>query len=79
MAKGASFAVRVTYAGTPDAEGRHTLANGGANASGEPHSATSWYPSNDHPSDKATFALTATVPDRWTTIGNGLPGPTSTE
>ncbi|GAA2988517.1 M1 family metallopeptidase [Streptomyces lactacystinicus] len=78
VARGATFAVRVTYAGTPDAEGWHTLRNGGANVSGEPHSATSWYPSNDHPSDKATFALTATVPDGWTAIGNGLPGPTTT-
>ncbi|MDH6711140.1 aminopeptidase N [Kitasatospora sp. MAA19] len=79
VARGATFAVRVTYAGTPDAEGWHTLVDGGANAAGEPHSATSWYPSNDHPSDKATFALTATVPDGWTAIGNGLPGPTTTD
>ncbi|MFI6472779.1 M1 family metallopeptidase [Streptomyces sp. NPDC050516] len=79
VAKGTTFAVRVKYAGKPDAEGWHVLSSGGANAAGEPHSATSWYPSNDHPSDKATFALTATVPDGWTAIGNGLPGPTTTE
>ncbi|MFJ8311076.1 MULTISPECIES: M1 family metallopeptidase [unclassified Streptomyces] len=79
VARGATFAVRVTYAGKPDAEGWHILADGGANAAGEPHSATSWYPSNDHPSDKATFALTATVPDGWTVIGNGRPGPTTAE
>ncbi|MFD9793478.1 M1 family metallopeptidase [Streptomyces sp. NPDC059070] len=77
LARGAAFAVRVKYAGAPDAEGWHILASGGANAAGEPHSATSWYPANDHPSDKATFALTATVPDGWTVIGNGLPGPTT--
>ncbi|MFI6684058.1 M1 family metallopeptidase [Streptomyces sp. NPDC050485] len=79
VARGATFAVRVRYAGKPDAEGWHTLADGGANATGEPHSATSWYPSNDHPSDKATFALIATVPDGWTAIGNGLPGPTTAQ
>jgi aminopeptidase N len=79
VADGATFAVRVKYAGKPDAEGWHTLKNGGADVAGEPHSATSWYPSNDHPSDKATFALTATVPEGWTAIGNGLPGPTTTE
>ncbi|MGX4733853.1 M1 family metallopeptidase [Kitasatospora griseola] len=78
LAGGATFTVRVKYAGKPDAEGWHTLADGGANVAGEPHSATSWYPSNDHPSDKATFALTATVPDGWTAIGNGRPGPTTT-
>ncbi|MGQ7752682.1 M1 family metallopeptidase [Streptomyces sp. WC2508] len=77
VAKGSTFEVRVEYAGRPDPEGWHTLETGGANVAGEPHSATSWYPSNDHPSDKATFALTATVPDGWTAIGNGLPGPES--
>ncbi|WP_335933529.1 M1 family metallopeptidase [Streptomyces sp. PTD5-9] len=75
IAKGTTFTVRVRYAGKPDAEGWHTLKNGGAYVSGEPHSATSWYPANDHPSDKATFALTATVPDGWKVIGNGRPGP----
>ncbi|MFF9351209.1 M1 family metallopeptidase [Streptomyces sp. NPDC014734] len=79
VAKGTTFTVRVTYAGRPDAEGWHTLASGGAYVAGEPHSATSWYPANDHPSDKATFALTATVPDGWKVIGNGLPGPETTE
>ncbi|MFF8915580.1 M1 family metallopeptidase [Streptomyces sp. NPDC015032] len=79
VVKGSTFTVRVTYAGKPDAEGWHTLKNGGAYVAGEPHSATSWYPANDHPSDKATFALTATVPDGWSVIGNGLPGPESVE
>ncbi|MFE5096329.1 M1 family metallopeptidase [Streptomyces sp. NPDC056638] len=75
VVRGTTFAVRVKYAGRPDAEGWHTLKSGGAYVAGEPHAATSWYPANDHPSDKATFALTATVPDGWTVIGNGLPGP----
>ncbi|MFB7009650.1 MULTISPECIES: M1 family metallopeptidase [unclassified Streptomyces] len=75
VVKGTTFEVRVVYAGAPDAEGWHTLKTGGAYVSGEPHAATSWYPANDHPSDKATFALTATVPDGWTAVGNGLPGP----
>lgn len=79
VARGSAFDVRVTYAGRPDPEGWRPLTGGGAHAAGEPHSATSWYPSNDHPSDKATFALTATVPDGWTAVGNGLPGPTTRE
>ncbi|MFF8710545.1 M1 family metallopeptidase [Streptomyces sp. NPDC015184] len=78
VAKGSTFAVRVAYAGRPDPEGWHTLRNGGAYVAGEPHSATSWYPANDHPSDKATFSLTATVPEGWTAVGNGLPGPVTT-
>ncbi|MEU6081081.1 hypothetical protein [Streptomyces sp. NPDC047108] len=79
VAKGAKFTTRVTYAGEPDNEGWHTLKNGGAFALGEPHSATSWFPADDHPSDKATFQLTATVPDGWTVMGNGLRGRTTTE
>ncbi|MEV6228553.1 M1 family metallopeptidase [Saccharopolyspora shandongensis] len=78
IAAGASFAVRVRYSGQPGGGGWHTFPNGGANALGEPHSATSWYPANDHPSDKAAFHLTATVPEGWTVIGNGLPGETTT-
>ncbi|MER5436047.1 M1 family metallopeptidase [Streptomyces sp. NPDC002588] len=77
LAKNARFAVRVRYSGKPVGEGWHTLADGGANATGEPHSATAWYPANDHPSDKATFRLTATVPTGWTVMGNGRPGATT--
>ncbi len=78
LAKGKKFTVRVRYAGKPDNEGWHTLKDGGAYVSGEPRSSSSWYPSNDHPSDKATFQVTATVPDGWTAIGSGLPGKTTT-
>ncbi|MEU0934939.1 M1 family metallopeptidase [Embleya sp. NPDC005971] len=77
IAKGARFAVRVRYSGTPVGKSWHRLPDGAANVTGEPHSATAWYPANDHPSDKATFRLTATVPDTWTVIGNGRPGPTT--
>ncbi|MGQ0719189.1 MAG: M1 family metallopeptidase [Pseudonocardiales bacterium] len=49
----------------------------GAVAAGEPDSAAWWYPSNDHPSDKATVAVTATVPAGVEAISNGalLGGP----
>ncbi|MFF0516874.1 M1 family metallopeptidase [Streptomyces sp. NPDC004250] len=77
VAEGTKFQTQVRYTGEPDKEGWRTLKNGGASALGEPHSATSWFPSNDHPSDKATFQLTSTVPDGWTAIGNGLPGKTT--
>ncbi|WP_329538428.1 M1 family metallopeptidase (plasmid) [Streptomyces sp. NBC_01450] len=78
IAENARFAVRVRYSGRPSKEGWHTLTSGGVVALGEPHGATSWFPSNDHPSDKATFQLTATVPDGWTAIGNGGRGRTTT-
>ncbi|WP_449487536.1 hypothetical protein [Streptomyces griseorubiginosus] len=74
LRKGADFSVRVRYSGKPVGEGWHPMADGGVAISGEPHSATTWYPANDHPSDKATFRLTATVPDGWSAVGNGRPG-----
>ncbi|HKR48342.1 MAG TPA: M1 family metallopeptidase [Pseudonocardiaceae bacterium] len=44
----------------------------GALAAGEPDSAAWWYPSNDHPSDKATIAVTTTVPAGVEAISNGV-------
>lgn len=75
---GSTFKVRVRYSGKPVGEGWYRLDGGGVAAYGEPHSATAWYPANDHPSDKATFGLTATVPSDWSVVGNGLPGQTTT-
>ena len=72
---GATMDVRVVYAGTPGFWWFTTDDNGSAQALAEPHSATSWYPVNDTPSDKATFTLTTTVPDGWNVIGNGEPLP----
>ena len=50
---------------------------GGGFIAGEPHSCTLWYPCNDHPTDKATFALTATVPRPFTVVSVGRRGPTT--
>ena len=80
---GQDFAVRVVYAGEPKAEtdgplgagGWQISKSGGAFAAGEPHSASSWFPVNDHPRDKATFALSARVPDGWSVISNGVEEP----
>ncbi len=41
----------------------------------EPDGARAWFPCNDHPLDKATFAFTLTVPGHLTAIANGTPGP----
>ncbi|WP_028476161.1 M1 family metallopeptidase [Nocardia sp. CNY236] len=72
---GLPFTVVVDYAGPMrDTEGKGwTFApSGGAFAAGEPHSATSWYPLNDTPLDKATFELHATVPAEWEVVSNGV-------
>ncbi|MFC9892647.1 M1 family metallopeptidase [Nocardia sp. NPDC127579] len=71
---GLPFVAIVDYAGTAvDAVGAGwtITPSGGAFAAGEPHSATTWYPLNDTPLDKATFALHATVPADWEVMSNG--------
>lgn len=73
------FEVRVRYSGVPEVaeegslgeNGWQLATSGGAFAAGEPHSATSWYPANDTPKDKATFKLDARVPNGWSVISNG--------
>ncbi len=69
--------VVVSYTGTPGmidggAGGWYHTQDGGALAAGEPFSASAWYPVNEHPSDPATFSVTATVPDDWQVISNGI-------
>ncbi|HYN94576.1 MAG TPA: M1 family metallopeptidase, partial [Pilimelia sp.] len=44
----------------------------GANAVGEPEIAWWWFPSNDHPLDKATFDVSVAVPDGVEVISNGV-------
>jgi aminopeptidase N len=84
---GQLMVVQVDYAGVPsdipagDGEDPPWLRTAdGAVAAGEPESAAWWYPSNDHPSDKATVAVTATVPAGVEAISNGalLGGPEPT-
>ncbi|PZS40059.1 MAG: peptidase [Pseudonocardiales bacterium] len=81
---GAPMTVRVDYAGMPSSvSGRPGVQSpwvrtaDGAVAVGEPDIAAWWYPSNDHPSDKATFTITAVVPAGLQAISNGalLGGP----
>ena len=38
---------------------------------GEPHGAASWFPANDHPSDKASFTFHVTVPTGLAVLANG--------
>ena len=83
VASGATFETRVKYSGVPEAaeagslgdNGWQLSSSGGAFAAGEPHSATSWYPANDTPKDKATFKLDAKVPSEWSVVSNGIESP----
>jgi aminopeptidase N len=85
IATGTAFTVVVTYGGTPGPVNDRELGTGGwqrtgdgAYALGEPTSASTWFPVNDHPSDKATFQLAMTVPAGFEAISNGVPGPART-
>jgi aminopeptidase N len=79
---GAGLTVIVTYAGGPDVirggaanlgdGGWYRTPSGGAIAIGEPFSGSAWYPVNEHPSDTATYRVTATVPQKWSVISGGV-------
>ncbi|GAA1871979.1 M1 family metallopeptidase [Asanoa iriomotensis] len=78
---GSTFTTVVTYAGVPQPITSPELGTGGwlatdkgAIALGQPESASSWYPVNDHPRDKATFGLEMTVPSGLSVLSNGVPG-----
>ncbi|MFI1920390.1 M1 family metallopeptidase [Nocardia sp. NPDC020380] len=74
LVSGQPFTVTVDYSGTAADTGGNGWTytpSGGAFAAGEPHSATTWYPLNDTPLNKATFSLHATVPTGWDVASNG--------
>ncbi|MEV0450762.1 M1 family metallopeptidase [Streptomyces sp. NPDC050600] len=76
---GAEFRAVVTYDGVPETvtdpdgseEGWLKTADG-ALAVGEPTGSMAWFPGNHHPSDKATYDLTVTVPAGLKAISNGV-------
>ncbi len=77
---GQRFTVEVAYGGVPKPLGSADLGEGGfqhtadgAIALGEPESASTWFPVNDHPSDKATYTVAITVPDGLAALSNGSP------
>ncbi|WP_328652160.1 M1 family metallopeptidase [Micromonospora sp. NBC_00330] len=81
LINGNGFVAEVTYAGKPKPLKNETLGDGGflhtadgAIALGQPESASTWFPVNDHPSDKAAYDFEVTVPDGLTAISNGVPG-----
>ena len=49
----------------------------GALAVGEPEIASWWFPSNDHPQDKATYDISVAVPDGTQVVSNGVNTKTS--
>jgi len=71
--------VIVDYSGTPIAEPGTTPYDGGwtqtaegSYVASEPTGAPTWFPVNDHPSDKATYTFRVTVPDGLEAVANGV-------
>src|SRR6185312_6787887 len=80
LRKGATFNTKITYDGVPKTIRDPDLGDGGAFPTddgvvilGEPDVAQAWFPSNDHPSDKASFSIALTVPKGVTALSNGTP------
>ena len=78
LRKNRPFVVKVRYHGIPKFYDEGELGkNGviptddGAIAVGQPHVADNWFPSNDHPLDKATYRIRITVPRAVQAISNG--------
>ncbi len=78
LSRGQRIAVDVNYTLSPEpvpsAAGQqvgwfHTA--GGSYVLNEPEGAHTWLPSDDHPSDKATFRFEITVPTGLTAVANG--------
>jgi aminopeptidase N len=77
------YAVEVRYAGSPEpveapttrddfsTTGFTITPSGEAWTMQEPYGAHTWYPVNDHPSDKALYDFTLSVPSPWTGVANG--------
>ncbi|CAM3454046.1 M1 family metallopeptidase [Occultella aeris] len=74
---GATFTVTVHYDGPPetvpgiDGEAGFEELEDGAIVASQPHGAPSWFPCNDRPSDKASYAIAVTVPNEYLVVANG--------
>ncbi|MEW2544669.1 M1 family metallopeptidase [Streptomyces sp. NPDC047002] len=76
---GSAFRVEVGYGGVPqyvtDPDGSADgwiATDDGAFVAGEPQGAMSWFPSDNNPRDKASYAFRVTVPAGYTAVCNGV-------
>ncbi len=78
LAKGSAFTTVITYDGVPKPVTDELGANGffhtgdGAFVAGQPHSAATWFPVNDHPIDKASYTFHVTAPKGLQVLANGV-------
>ncbi|MGZ8626486.1 MAG: M1 family metallopeptidase, partial [Actinomycetota bacterium] len=81
LAADAAFTVVIAYDGVPvefidpvyDIAAGFIRTRDGAIVSGEPEVSAMWFPSNDHPTDLATYTFHVTVPRGSGVVANGLP------
>ena len=78
LRKGSHYTVKIRYDGVPAELGDPQLGlsgfiheDDGQIVAGQPHAASSWFPVNDHPSDKASYTFHVTVPTGLDVIANG--------
>src|SRR5262249_27430593 len=71
IANRSTLTIDARYRGKPPGDGSHPTEDG-ASVLGEPNAATAWFPSNDHPRDKATYDFSITVPAGLNAIANGV-------
>ncbi|WP_433333763.1 M1 family metallopeptidase [Spirillospora sp. CA-294931] len=78
--RGRRFVASVSYTGSPKRNRDPQLGvtgwiptPDGATTLSQPRGSATWFPLNDHPSDKATFAYAITVPNGLEAIANGEP------
>ncbi|OON27482.1 MULTISPECIES: M1 family metallopeptidase [unclassified Micromonospora] len=80
LTSGNGFTAEIRYEGSPKPLTNEALGEGGfrhtsdgAVALGQPESASTWFPVNDHPADKAAYDFEITVPEGLTAVSNGVP------
>jgi len=80
LARGKDFTVTVTYGGVPEplngpivfgSDYGWMKTTDGVFVACEPNAASTWFPSSDHPSDKATYDIRVTAPKGLTAVSNG--------
>ncbi|WP_030667536.1 M1 family metallopeptidase [Streptomyces cellulosae] len=78
--KGRTFTVTVTYGGVPEPLGGPIVfgsdygwmkTDDGVFVACEPNAASTWFPSSDHPSDKAAYDIRIKSPKGLTAVSNG--------
>ena len=80
LSRGSAFEIVVGYSGTAGqiTPGSVQIPNGWLRSSdglftvNEPDGAATWYPVNNHPSDKATYTISVTVAVPYVAVSNGL-------